>query len=282
MKKLPGKIAAINDLAGYGRCSLSVILPVISACGYQCCPVPTAVLSSTDGVKGFFLHDLTDQMPSYISHWESLGLQFDGIYSGYLGSPGQIDSVLRFLKSFRREESVLLVDPVLGDQGMVGSNCTGELIDRYYQLISKADIITPNITEAFFLTQKEYEESPAEETLDILGKRLLSLGPNTVVITGLKKEEYVLNLIYTASGKSIVSSPYCRQERIGTGDLFASILLSKLLDGIAVKDAVQFAADFVSQTLSFSLEQQVPQEEGICFEPFLGLLSPYYCNTIKE
>ena len=285
MRKLPGKIAAINDLAGYGRCSLAVMLPAISACGYQCCPVPTAVLSTSNDFCLPFVHELTHELPGYIEHWEQLGLGFNGIYSGYLSSADQISSVLRFLSSFRTKDTVLLVDPVLGDQGRISPRCSKELMSQYKLLIQQADIITPNLTEALYLAGKPYEACPAEETIDAAAQTLLSAGPGNVIITGIKKDALCCTYLYEPHEKHIIFTPYCPQERTGAGDLFASILLSKYLDGFSLKDAAEKASVFLSTVLQYTYEQKVPRNQGICFEPFLNLLSPYgnpHSLNVKE
>lgn len=268
------RIAVINDLAGFGRCSLSVMLPVLSAMGHQCCAVPTAILSSTDGIDGFYCHDLTAHLPSYLRQWREMGLSFDAIYTGYLSSVGQLELVLSFLRDFRREDTLLLVDPVLGDQGKVGSNCTAALIRQYRRLIAQADLITPNLTEAAFLCGMEYQEFPSGETLEQMEESLLSLGAKTAVITGVKDGESIHNLICSNQGRECVSTLLCPQERIGTGDLFSSILLGALLSGEPLQRAVERAAGFTGKALRFSEREQVPAEEGICFEPLLGLLTP--------
>ena len=274
MRKLPGKIAAINDLAGYGRCSLAVMLPVISACGYQCCPMPTAVLSSSNDFAGPFVRELTDEMPRYMDHWENLGLAFDGIYSGYLSSPEQMDSVQRFVTAFRKPDTVVLVDPVFGDHGRASPRCNADLLRRYRELLRQADMITPNLTEACYLADRPFEEDLAEASIDEVGRRLQAIGPRHVILTGIRRGDRCCTYLYTEEEKHIVSAPYCTQERTGAGDLFASILLSKYLDGCTLVEAAEQAAEFLSRVLQYTYEQRVPQNQGICFEPFLGQLVP--------
>lgn len=274
MIKIPGRIGAINDLSGFGRCSLSLMLPVISACGYQCCPVPTAVLSTSNDFKSPFLRELTEDMPDYISHWEGLGLKFQGIYSGYFSSPRQIAHAVRFAESFRKEETVFLVDPVMGDRGKISPRCNEDFMRGYYDLLAKADIVTPNLTEALYLTEIPYVEFPAEDTIDRAARRLMEAGPSQVVITGIRKEDRSLTYLYSGSERQIVSVPYCPQERTGTGDLFASILLCKYLDGKSLGEGAQLAAEFISEVLTGTMKLGVPVNEGICFEPFLGRLCP--------
>ena len=270
------RLAAINDLAGFGRCSLSVMMPVISACGNQCCPVPTAILSSTDGISGFSMKDLTDDLSVYLRQWKQLKLSFDGIYTGYLSSARQVETALSFLQDFSRPDTCILVDPVLGDQGIVGSNCTDQLIKEYHSLIARADFITPNLTEAFFLCGLPYQEYPDERTLDLMGEMLLSKGPKAVIITGIKHETSIDTYLFERDQKNRISSPRCPQERIGTGDLFSSIFLSSVLQGDSFVASAKKASDFIAKALFFSEEQNIPVEEGICFEPFLGQLSPYF------
>ena len=275
IKKIPGRIAAINDLSGFGRCSLSLMMPVISACGYQCCPVPTAVLSSTNDIAVPFQRELTEDMEPYMKQWKKLNLHFDGIYSGYFSSPEQMALASRFMELFLEENTVLLVDPVMGDHGYISPRCSEKFVQGYYDLIRHAHIITPNLTEALYLTGIPYQAEPEEKTIDTAAQRLLQAGPAHVVITGIRKGNECRTYVYGEQGKQVVSAAYCPQERTGTGDMFASILLSKYLDGMELQAAVQQAASFISDTLACTAELGVPVSEGICFEPYLCRLSPY-------
>ena len=152
------KIAAINDYTGFGRCSIAVELPVISALKVQCCPLPTSVLSNHTGFDSFYFEDFTDSMPAYIAEWKKLNLKFDGICSGFLGSHRQIKIVEDFFKTFKTDENIILVDPVMGDYGKLYSTYTTQTCTEMKKLVKYADILTPNLTEACILTDEEYDE----------------------------------------------------------------------------------------------------------------------------
>ena len=151
------KIAAVHDLSGAGRVSLTVVIPILSSMGFQVCPLPTAVLSSHTQYPPLLFLDLTDEMPKIISEWKQLGVQFDAIYTGYLGSPRQIQIVSGFIDDFRQSDSLVMIDPVLGDNGKLYTNFDEQMILEMRHLIRKADVITPNMTELFYLLDKPYK-----------------------------------------------------------------------------------------------------------------------------
>ena len=159
------KIAAVHDLSGMGRVSLTVVIPILSSMGFQVCPLPTAVLSNHTQYPGFSFLDLTDEMPKIIAQWKKLEVEFDAIYTGYLGSPRQIQIVSDFIRDFRRPDSLIVADPVLGDNGRLYTNFDGEMIKEMRHLITKADVITPNLTELFYLLDKPYKADNTDEEL---------------------------------------------------------------------------------------------------------------------
>ena len=184
MEKRPARVAAIHDLSGFGRCSISVILPVLSAMGVQVCPVPTAVLSShTGGLGDPVIRDLTDYIEPALRHYQSLGVEFEAVYTGFLGSGEQVDCCLEFFKAYPK--ALKIVDPVMGDNGRPYRTCTPELRRRMSELAAAADIITPNITEAAMLLEESYPAAPLtrSEAKSML-LRLSHMGPKRVVITG--------------------------------------------------------------------------------------------------
>ena len=185
------RVAAIHDISGFGKCSLTVALPVISAAGIETSVIPTAVLSSHTAVKpGYTCRDLTDDMRPFAAHWKQLGLSFDAIYSGYLGSTEQIAIVCDIIDTFKIEKTVVIVDPAMADNGKMYELFDKSFASRMRKLCKKADIIVPNITEAMFLLEEEYFEGPytkgfIENTLSRLG----NLGPEKVVLTGVCFDE---------------------------------------------------------------------------------------------
>lgn len=180
------RIAAIHDLSGFGRCSLTVILPILSAMGLQCCPVPTAFLSThTGGFEGFTFLDMTEEMPKVANHWNTLGLDFQAIYSGFLGSERQIHIVEDFIRTFRRKDTVVVVDPVMGDHGEVYKTYTPAMCAGMAQLAAQADVITPNLTEAALLLGIPYETLSADEAgCRSIAEQLSMDGRRSVVLTG--------------------------------------------------------------------------------------------------
>ena len=188
------KTAVINDLSGFGRCSLTVSIPILSAMRIQCCPLPTSIFSNHTGFPSHFMTDFTDKMEPYFTEWKKLGLQFDGIASGFLGSADQIEIVQKFLKEFRTEKTVILIDPVMGDYGKAYQTYTEELCQRMKALVSYADILTPNVTEACILTDTPYQENWKQGELVQMAEQLLEQGPDKVVITGIVCGTYLGNL----------------------------------------------------------------------------------------
>ena len=200
MEKRPARVAAIHDLSGFGRCSISVILPVLSAMGVQVCPVPTAVLSShTGGLGDPVIRDLTDYIEPALRHYQSLGVEFEAVYTGFLGSGEQVDCCLEFFKAYPK--ALKIVDPVMGDNGRPYRTCTPELRRRMSELAAAADIITPNITEAAMLLEESYPAAPLtrSEAKSML-LRLSHMGPKRVVITGAELAQAVAHVLAPGDG----------------------------------------------------------------------------------
>ena len=179
------KVVAVHDLSGVGRVSLTVVIPILSSMGFQVCPLPTAVLSSHTQYPEFSFLDLTDEMPKIISEWKKLEVQFDAFYTGYLGSPRQIHIVSDFIDDFRRPDGLVVVDPVLGDNGRLYANFHESMIDEMKHLITKADVVTPNLTELFYLLGIPYKEMNTDEELKSYLRRLSDCGPEVVIITSV-------------------------------------------------------------------------------------------------
>lgn len=268
------KIAVINDLSGYGRCSLTVVIPILSALKIQCCPVPTSILSNHTGFPTYFFDDYTEKMPQYIEQWKKLKLSFDGIYSGFLGSEAQIQIVIDMIKEFRTKESVVIIDPIMGDHGKAYQTYTPEMCNRMKELVGYGNIVTPNLTEACILTGREYPKDGFKRgVLGEMATEIQSLGPESVVITGVKEGSFVTNVVLEKDGKpQFLRTRHVGNERPGTGDVFSSIVAAYAVRGVPLRDGVRKAANFVKECILKSDELNVPVENGVCFEELLSLL----------
>lgn len=269
------KIAIINDISGYGRCSISVIQPIVSHLGVQGCPLPTAIFSNHTGFPSFFREDFTDKMPLYIEEWKKLDLHFDGIMTGFLGSARQIGIVEQFIKDFRRQETVVLVDPVMGDNGHIYPTYTREMCEEMKKLLAYADIITPNLTEACFITDTPYKESGWKHAeLTIMAKQLMAMGARKIVITGIKMgENFIGNAVVDEGGDmEFQRQMIVEQTRSGTGDVFASVLGADAVNGVPFSQSVKRASHFVRKALIETLRTPGPTNTGIDFESSLWQL----------
>jgi len=264
------KIAVINDFCGFGRCSISVSLPIISALKVQCCPLPTSIFSNHTGFESFYFKDFTDYMPSYIDEWKKLNLKFEGILSGYLGSAEQIEIVSRFLKEFKTEKTVTVIDPVMGDYGKLYPSYSPLLAEKMSNLVKFADILTPNLTEACILTNTEYNPLITETELLEICEKLSSMGPQKIVISGLEREEDLENFIYEKGKPPVIIREHkvgsCRS---GTGDVFSSIIAADAVNGIDFANSIRHASNFIAKVLRKTQELNLPKTDGICFEEFL-------------
>lgn len=276
------KIAIINDMAGFGRCSMAVALPVISACKVQACPVPTSIFSNHTGFDTHYEKDLTDCLPSYLKQWENLSLKFDGYLCGFLGSILQMDIISDYFARSKSEETqsggykaFYIIDPVMGDHGKPYRTITEEFCQQMKQFIKTATILTPNLTEACLLTDTEYKDFPwTEEDLLLLAKKLTQMGPEKIVITGIKDDTHFHNFIYeNTNSYSLYSTLISGDSRPGTGDLFASILSALSVRGFSFAKSVQIAADFIAMVIKATSDAGIPVKEGVIFENFLESLT---------
>lgn len=271
--KTQKKIAVINDISGYGRCSMTVALPVISAMGIQCCPVPTSILSNHTGYPEFYFDDYTDRMSDYLAPWKSLQFTFDGILTGFLGSPQQLEIVEQFIHDFKSPSTQVIIDPVMGDHGKVYQTCTPKLCARMRQLAAHADVLTPNLTEACILADIPYQEHFTRSELISLARSLHNLCGGCVVITGVHAGSYLCNVLYNSqTGITFLRKKQITLERCGTGDVFSSIVASGTVLGIPLSSSVRLASDFISDCLKETAETELEKNEGVAFEPLLGSL----------
>ncbi len=267
------RVAAIHDLSGLGRCSLTAAIPVLSALGLQACPVPTAVLSCQTGFSHFHLADGTEWMDHFIEDWRRCGLTPDGIYTGFLAGEAQVEKVEGFLTAFRTPQTLLVVDPVLGDGGQLYKGCTADLCRRMAALAARADVITPNLTEACLLCGESYEAFAADDPA--LPQRVLALarrlaqGGRQVVITGVDHGDAIYNI---AAGREefLVKTPRQAGHFSGTGDLFTSVVCGGYLRGLSLRQSVELATRLIAAAIADTYGMP---ENGVEFERHLHILT---------
>lgn len=293
------RLAMINDIAGFGRCSTTVSLPVISVMKVQVCPVPTSVLSNHLGFPLCHFDDYTSHMRDYIKVWNELGLTFDGLYCGFLGNEEQINIVREFVEMFR--PPLFLLDPVMGDHGRAYSSITETHVQKMKELLPLADIITPNITEVCLLTGTPWKDG--EWTMQELSGLCLKLATlcqtdstlslsehfhdasnsvidtsrtvsrrTSIVITGIRQGDSLVNFLWDDGVYTTVSTPIAGASRPGTGDIFASILAADAVRGETLLSSVQKAANFVGLCIAGSEKAGTPVQEGVVFEKYLAAL----------
>lgn len=264
------KIAVINDFCGFGRCSIAASLPIISAMKIQCCPLPTSIFSNHTGFESFYYTDYTEHMNIYMDEWKKLDLQFEGILTGFLGSPEQIGIVKRFLELFKTENNITVIDPVMGDYGKLYPTYSPNLAEQMNSLVPYADILTPNLTEACILTGTEYHPDMNENELFVLCSKLATMGPKKIVISGLERGDSLENFAFE-KGKDaeVIMEHKVGPFRSGTGDVFSSIIAADAVKGKEFGDSIRHASSFIAKVLRRTVELDLPKTDGICFEEFL-------------
>lgn len=282
------RVAALHDLSAFGRCALTVVIPALSAMGVQVLPVPTALLSThTGGFDGYYFRDMSDSIDPIAAHWEELGIRPDAVYTGFLSGEAQCEIIERFIRRFRSADTLTLVDPVFGDDGALYSSCTEGLVERMRDLCALGDVIVPNLTEACMLCQMPYLDTAAMPSAELntyvseLLYRLADLGAKRVAITGIvtDRRSNVATAGLDLSAKSLDKTPFSVNlhraggSYPGTGDLFASVLLGKLLSGAPFTAAVAAASAFVRDVIAFSEKYETPKRDGVALEPCLYKLA---------
>ncbi len=268
------KIAVINDMTGFGRCSLAVAIPIISKLRVQCCPLPTAVLSNHTGFSSWYIDDGTRYFERYAAEWKKLDLRFHGIATGFLGSKEQFGLVGRFLDEFRTAGTIVAVDPVMGDYGRTYTGYTEEMCAGMRELAAKADIITPNLTEACILTDTPYRPSGWHmKELDRILEKLSALGPKKIVITGIPQGAFIANLCMCEGKRLHLTRQYrVGEQRSGTGDIFSSVIIADAVNGVDFETSVRKASRFVKKCIMRSIELGIPTTDGVAFEEVLDAL----------
>ena len=265
------KILTVQDISCYGQCSITVALPILSAFGYETAILPSAILSThTSGFKNFTVHDLSDEIPLIIKHWKNEGIKYDVLYSAYLGEVKHIDLVLNIKKQLLKEDSLFLVDPVMGDNGKLYPAFNDEYVKAMKRLIKEADIIIPNLTEACYLTDEIYKEKYDEKyILNILNK-LNRLGAKKIVLTGISYKEGFIGIASLINGEY----HYYEHKKIaksyhGTGDIYTSAFLGEYLKTNDINKAIELAASFVVSSIENTLNDP-SHNYGVKFEPLLA------------
>ncbi|MGI6534971.1 MAG: pyridoxamine kinase [Eggerthellaceae bacterium] len=268
------RIAAVHDLCGYGKCSLGVAIPVLSAAGCDVCPVPTGLFSSHTAFPTFYMHDTTEMLSDYLDAWKAVGIDIDAVYSGFLGAPEQVDSIKRLYKDY--PNALRVVDPVMADHGKVYPTYTPELCEAMGSLAEGADILTPNLTEASIILGMEWpgqniDDDTVHKMIDALRER----GAKNVVLKGIERGDgKIRNYV---AGESVEFSETVNEKLPymlhGTGDLFASALLAAVMAGKDLLTATTFASDFVVDAMKVTAHQPDYQNRGVSFEPLLGKIS---------
>ena len=276
------RIALINDLSGFGKCSLTAAIPVISVMGIQACPFPTAILTAQTGFDNFYCDDYTEKMDIFSDYWSKMEISFDGIYSGYLAGHKQIEKVLTFLEIFKKENVMFLADPVLGDLGELFKNFDYRLVEEMKELTGQAEVITPNLTELCLLADVDYfqlvkhkNDVDYVEKIQKVGNRLLKKSsiPQTIIVTGIltekKGENRIGNMVIDSSGYYYRDMHYTGKSFSGTGDLFASVVCGAMVKGISAKQAVDKAIYFLQEAIDEATKENIPTVHGVNFEKYL-------------
>lgn len=284
------KIAVIQDLSGLGKCSLTAAIPVISVMGVQAVPLPTAVLSNQTGYPSYYCDDYTEHMEQIMTEWEKRKFSPDGIYTGFLADEEQADKILDFFQRFRTENTMVLVDPVMGDNGRAYGIYTEGLREKMLQLVGNAHVITPNLTEALLLLYgKEGMEKRYASLLELDGRKRLEqigkigeqlkkeYGLQAAVITGVESQAELCvhqmgNLVVENGHCSWCFAPKIGGSYSGTGDLFASVLSAGLVKEMSMMSCVELAVNFLSKAIAQTVQEGTDRNDGVCFEAYLGEL----------
>jgi len=269
------RVAAVHDLSGFGRISLAVVIPILSTMGIQVCSLPTAILSTpTGGFKNYKFIDLTKHMNEYINHWKELSLKFEGIYTGFLGSSEQVDIVSKFIKDFSKKDTLIVIDPVMGDDGKLYGTIDGKMVEKMRKYIGLAQIITPNFTEAAYLLNKPYQLKITEKEIKNWLIDLSQMGPKIVIITSVPDSNLSKNTSVIAYNKEDgrfwkVKCEYIPAYYPGAGDIFTSVIAGSILQGDSLPIALDRGVQFITAGIRASYGYSYPQREGIVLEKVL-------------
>ena len=275
------RIVTIQDISCVGKCSLTVALPIISAMGIETAVIPTAVLSTHTAFKNFTYRDLTGDLPKIAKHWKQEKFNFDGIYTGYLGSIEQIDILKEFFKQFKTPDNFIFIDPVMADNGKLYAGFDANFVKEMKKLCKMADIIVPNLTEASYMLEKEYKENYSEQEIKDILIELSNLGPKYVVLTGVSFKDNKLGVMsYNKENNEFFT--YFK-EKIpakyhGTGDIFASTLVGAITNNNTLEEGLKIAVDYVWETINDTYKTNKKDAYGVNFETKI----PYLINRISN
>ncbi len=260
------KCAVINDLSGFGKCSLTAAIPIISVMGSEVHPLATAVLSNQTAYDSFEFKSLTKTLLPFIHEWKKLGASFDAILTGFVTDEQQLDIIFEFINAFKKENTLLIVDPVMADNGVLYNGYTPSMCSKIKKLCYKADIITPNTSELCILAGEAYTEN--YNNLSHYAQRLMSDGFGNIVLTGYKTDGKVSNIVFDKSEPEIITANDIGGYYSGTGDIFSSVLTGGILKGMSLIDSARLAASFIEKAISETSGDN--RQDGIEFERFLG------------
>lgn len=270
------KAAVINDLSGFGKCSLTASIAVLSVMGVQPCPMPTAVLTNQTGYKNHYCIDLTDELSHYKEMWSLNNESFDGIYSGYIADKRQVDIIFDFINTFRKSNTVVLVDPVMGDNGRLYSAYNDESCKKICGLARSADIITPNLTELCILTDTDFDKlnshCASDDFLDRISevaKGAISHSEQKIVVTGINKDGCLYNGVFSKQDCDFIKAECHGGSFSGTGDIFASIVFASVVNGESLVSSVKKAVSFIEKATADTAKEPYDRNDGINFEKFL-------------
>ena len=279
------KVAVIQDLSSFGKCSLTAAIPVLSVMGVQASPLPTAILSAQTEFPSYFCEDLTNKIPVFEAEWRKLNASFDGIHTGYITGKEQITHILHFLDSFYKEDTLLLVDPVMADVGGAYTNFDQYLLAQMKELIKQADIITPNITEFGLLTGLTHDsllrytnETDYLQAIQEAGQQLQSETAAHVIITGIHSPvvqndvQSIGNMYINEESTMYSAVPFNGSSYSGTGDLFASVIIGSMMRGDTIPAAIKLAETFLAAAIQDTSKAGTPAVEGVNFETYLRML----------
>lgn len=273
------KAAVINDLSGFGKCSLNAAIAVLSAMGIQPCPVPTAILTNQTQFPLYRTVDFTDHLPHYIDIWKRSNASFDGIYSGYIANSRQVEFISDFIDTFKTDDTVVLVDPVMGDNGEVYREYSREMCEGMGRLAAKADFITPNLTELCILTGNDYFKISALpfrakiSAVENMAYELVEKNRQTVTVTGIIDSDKIYNGVFGMSIELLVCTKYYNISFSGTGDLFASTFFGGLMQGHGIQKALETAGNFIEKSVVDTISNKdIDPNYGVEFEKNLGYL----------
>lgn len=275
------RIVTIQDISCVGKCSLTVTLPIISAMGIETAVIPTAVLSTHTAFKNFTYRDLTGDLPKIAKHWKQEKFNFDGIYTGYLGSIEQIDILKEFFKQFKTPDNFIFIDPVMADNGKLYAGFDANFVKEMKKLCKMADIIVPNLTEASYMLEKEYKEIYSEQEIKDILIELSNLGPKYVVLTGVSFKDNKLGVMSYNKETNEFFTYF--KEKIpakyhGTGDIFASTLVGAITNNNTLEEGLKIAVDYVWETINDTYKTNKKDAYGVNFETKI----PYLINRISN